>query len=164
MLKLLRVAVAAEVSWDRHRTAICAAGRDDAAGLWRAELVDYVEHTDVAGRLLELRRRPNVRAVVVDPVSPSSSIADALRQRPSVTEPSVRDISTATGEFIDDLRSGWIKLADQPALTNAARHIKVRQTAAGIAFDRRGDVDPSPVIAASLALWGVKRLRTPAIR
>jgi hypothetical protein len=133
--------------------------------VWRAELVDYVEGTDVAGRLLELRRqRGNVKAVCVDPGSPSSSVADALRNRVRLAEPQVRDISTATGEFIDDLRSGSVKLADQPALTNAARHIKVRQTSAGIAFDRRGDVDPSPVVAASLALWAAKRLRTPAIR
>jgi hypothetical protein len=162
MLDLPGLAVAAETSWDRRRTAICVAGRD--ADLWRVELVDYVEGTDVVGRLLELRRSPNVKAVCVDPVSPAAPIADVLRRRASPTEPGVRDIATATGEFIDLLRAGEVRLAEQPALTNAARHVEVRQTAAGIAFDRRSDVDSSPLIAAALSLWAARRLRTPAIR
>jgi hypothetical protein len=164
VLKLPALAVAAETSWDRRRTSICVAGRDDEAGVWRAELVDYVEGTDVAGRLLKLRRHPNVKAVCVDPVSPAAPIADALRRRVPGKEPGVRDIATATGEFIDLLRAGEVRLAEQPVLTNAARHVELRQTAAGIAFDRRADVDPSPVVAAALALWAARRLRTPAIR
>jgi hypothetical protein len=102
--------------------------------------------------------------VCVDPVSPAAPIADVLRRRASPTEPGVRDIATATGEFIDLLRAGEVRLAEQPALTNAARHVEVRQTAAGIAFDRRSDVDSSPLIAAALSLWAARRLRTPAIR
>lgn len=165
VLKLPALAVAAEVNWDRTHTAICVAGWDGVAGVWRVELVDRAEGTDMAGRLLELRRqRGNVKSVCVDPGSPASSIADALRNRVRLAEPQMRDVSTATGEFIDLLRAGEVKLADQPALTNAARHIKIRQTSAGIAFDRRGDIDPSPVIAASLALWAAKRLRVPVIR
>jgi hypothetical protein len=164
VMDLPRVVVAAETSWDRRHTSICAAGWDAAAGVWRAELVDYVPGTDVVGRLLELRRRPNVRALTADPVSPAAPIADALRRRSSRPEPGVRDIATATGEFIDALRAGEVRLAEQPVLTNAARHVEVRQTAAGIAFDRRGDVDSSPVVAAALALWAARRLRTPQIQ
>jgi hypothetical protein len=165
VMDLPKLAVAAEVSWDRRHSAICAAGWDAAAGVWRAELVDYVDGTDVVGRLLELRRRPNVRALTADPVSPAAPIADALRRRSSRPEPGVRDIAVATGEFIDMLRAGEVRLAEQPVLTNAARHVEVRQTAAGIAFDRRGDVDASPVIAAALALWAAKRLlRIPQIQ
>jgi hypothetical protein len=161
VMDLPAVAVACETSWDRMHTAIAVAGRD--ADLWRVELVDYVNGTDVVGRLLELRRRSNVKAMCVDPVSPAAPIADALRRR-SPMLPGVRDIATATGEFIDLLRAGEVRLAEQPALTNAARHIEVRQTAAGIAFDRRSDIDSSPLIAAALALWAARRLRTPAIR
>lgn len=163
MLDLPALAIAAETSWDRTHTAICAAGRDDVAAVWRVELVDYVEGTDVVGRLLELRHRPGVKSLAVDPVSPAAPIADALRHRIRLAEPHVRDVAAATGEFIDLLRAGEVKLSDQPALTNAARHIEVRQTSAGIAFDRRTDVDPSPVIAASLALWAARRLRVPSI-
>jgi hypothetical protein len=162
MWELPGLAVACETSWDRRHTAICVAGRDDAAAVWWVELVDYVPGTDVVGRLLELRRRSNVKALCVDPVSPAAPIADALRRR-SPMLPGVRDIATATGEFIDLLRAGEVRLADQPALTNAARHVEVRQTAAGIAFDRRSDVDSSPLIAAALALWAARRLRIPAI-
>jgi hypothetical protein len=163
MWDLPELAVACETSWDRRHTAICAAGWDAVAELWRVELVDYVEGTDVVGRLLELRRRPNVKALCVDPVSPAAPVADALRHRVRLAEPQVRDVATATGEFIDLLRAGEVRLAEQPALTNAARHVEVRQTAAGIAFDRRGDVDSSPLIAAALALWAARRVRTPAI-
>ena len=163
MLKLPRLAVAAETSWDRRHTAICAAGWDDADGVWRVEMVDYVEGAAVAGGMRELRRRPNVKAVAVDPVSPAAPIADALRRQIKLAEPTVRDIATATGEFIDLLRAGEVRLADQPALTAAARHVEVRQTAAGIAFDRRSDVDSSPLIAAALSLWAARRLRTPSI-
>jgi hypothetical protein len=163
VLDLPGLAVAAETSWDRRHTAISAAGWDGAAGVWRVELVDYVDGTDVVGRLLELRRRSNVKAICVDPVSPAAPIADALRRR-SPMLPGVRDIATATGELIDLLRAGEVRLSDQPALTNAARHVELRQTTAGIAFDRRSDVDSSPLIAAALALWAAHRLRTPAIR
>ena len=163
MLDLPVLAVACETSWDRLHTAICVGGWDAVAGVWRVELVDYVDGTHVVGRLLELRRRSNVRAVSVDPVSPAAPIADALRHRVRLAEPQVRDVTTATGEFIDLLRAGEVRLAEQPALTNAARHVGVRQTAAGIAFDRRGDGDSSPLIAAALALWAARRVRTPSI-
>lgn len=159
--ELPALAVAAEVSWDRAHTAIIVAGRD--GSVWRAGLVDYVDGTDVVARLLELRARSNVKALTVDPVSPAAPIADQLRGKASAREPGVRDIATATAEFIDALRRGEVRLAEQPALTTAARHIEVRQTTAGIAFDRRTKVDPSPVIAASLALWSARRLRTPGI-
>jgi hypothetical protein len=162
MWDLPGLAVACETSWDRRHTAICAAGWDAVAELWRVELVDYVEGTDVVGRLLELRRRPNVKALCVDPVSPAAPVADALRRR-GLQEPGVRDIATATGELIDLLRAGEVRLAEQPALTNAARHVEVRETAAGIAFDRRSDVDSSPLIAAALALWAARRVHTPSI-
>jgi hypothetical protein len=162
MLELPELSVAAETSWDRRHTAICAAGWDGAAAVWRVELVDYVDGTDVVERLLELRRRSNVKAICIDPVSPAAPIADGLRRR-SPMLPSVRDIATATAELIDLLRAGEVRLSDQPALTNAARHVEVRQTTAGIAFDRRSDVDSSPLIAAALALWAAHRVRTPAI-
>jgi hypothetical protein len=161
MLELPELSVAAETSWDRRHTAICAAGWDGAAAVWRVELVDYVDGTDVVERLLELRRRSNVKAICIDPVSPAAPIADAVRRQN--TEPAVRDIATATAELIDLLRAGEVRLSDQPALTNAARHVEVRQTTAGIAFDRRSDVDSSPLIAAALALWAAHRVRTPAI-
>jgi hypothetical protein len=163
MFELPGLAVAAETSWDRRHTAICAAGWDATRGVWRVELVDYVDGTNVVERLLELRRQSNVKAICVDPVSPAAPIADALRHQNKLAEPAVRDIATATAEFIDLLRAGEVRLSDQPALTNAARHVEVRQTAAGIAFDRRSDVDSSPLIAAALALWAAHRLRTPAI-
>jgi hypothetical protein len=162
MLQLPAMAIAAETSWDRRHTAICAAGWDTIAGVWRVELVNYVDGTDVTGRLLELPRHPNVRALCIDPVSPAAPIADALR-RHKLAEPTVRDIATATAEIIDLLRAGEVRLSDQPALTNAARHVEVRQTGAGIAFDRRSDIDSSPLIAAALALWAARRIRTPSI-
>jgi hypothetical protein len=163
MMSLPALALGVETSWDRKHTAICAAGWDPAAAVWRCELLDYTESSDVAKRVQELRRRPNVRAVAVDPVSPAAPIADALRRKIKLAEPSVRDIAAATAEIVDLLRGGGLKLADQPALTNAARHVKVRQAGGGVAFDRRSDVDMSPLVAAALALWAARRLRTPTI-
>lgn len=161
VMDLPALAVACETSWDRRHTAIAVAGWDGATGLWRVELIDYVDGTNVVGRLLELRRQPNIKALCVDPLSPAAPIADALRRRS--VQPGVRDIACSTGEFIDALRAGEVRLADQPALTNAARHVEVRQTTAGIAFDRRSDIDSSPLIAAALALWAARRLRIPSI-
>lgn len=154
---LSRVVVAAEVSWDRGRTSVGAAGRD--GDVWRIELVDCVDGTDVVDELIGLRRLPGVAALVVDPVSPAAPVADALRRRKiKLVEPGLRDVATATGEFMDALRAGELRAADQPVLTAAVRHVGVRQTALGAAFDRRSEADASPLIAVTLALWGARRL------
>lgn len=160
VLGLPRVVVAAEVSWLRTHTSIGAAGWAEDEGVWRVELVDYVEGTDVVDRVSDLGREANVGGLVVDPVSPAAPLADALGRRRGVrvTSPGLRDVATATGEFVDALRRGEVRAADQPVLREAVRRVEVRQTALGIAFDRRSDVDASPLVAVSLALWGARRL------
>jgi hypothetical protein len=157
MLELPRLAVAAEVSWDRSHTAVAAAGVDD--DHVQVELVAYVEGTDAAGLLVDWWRRKHVKAIVVDPGSPAATLIAPLEQaRAKVTEPQARDITAATGEFLDGIRSGTIRVAAQPALEKAVRHARAREVLAGIAFDRRGDVDMAPLLAATLACWAAKRL------
>lgn len=160
IMELGRVAVAVEVAWDRSHTAVAAAGVDGDAT--QVELVDYVEGTDAGGLLLGWWRTPSVEVLVVDPGSPAATfIAGLQRARVKLVEPQARDVTVATGELLDGLRAGTIRVAAQPALEAAVRHARAREVAAGIAFDRRGDVDASPLLAATLACWAARRLPKP---
>jgi hypothetical protein len=154
------VAFAVEVSWDRTHTSISAAGhRKD--GRAHLELVDRRPGTSWAvDRLVELDKRWKPKAIVVDPGSPAGALITGLQ------EAGIEPLLVTGREFAQ--ACGWVYDCAQPK-EDLIRHRGQSELAAAVdtarkrplgdlwAWDRRAvsEVDVSPLVAATLALFGV---------
>lgn len=147
-----------EISQDRRRTAIGVASRfdsePDAVGI---DLAAYLDGTAGAvAELLRLRAELPVVAVVIDPHSQAATLLRPLAEAGvEVVEPSSSDVVIAHGTFMDELLGGRIRHGDHPALEAAARAAEQRRLGGASAWDRRVDVDVSPITAATLAVWAL---------
>jgi hypothetical protein len=152
------VALACVFSNDRSRAAIgLAGGRAD--GRWHVEVADYRAGTNwVVPWLMSRAERLNPCAVVVDPGGHEGSvIADLEAAGVEVTKPSARDVAAAYGVFHDAVTdSGILRHRDQGDLNRALGGATTRDIGdAGTAWGRkRSGADISPLVAATLALWG----------
>ena len=155
-MKLKNVALGVEVSQDRLHTSVAAAARD--GDRVAVVLLEYLDGTDTAGAVAEIAGRAvDLLGVVVDPRSPAATLIDTLKALGvDVVTPNAHEIAVAHGRFVDELRAGRLKISDHPQLAAAAQHALVRPLAGGEALDRRRPaVDPSPLVAAELAVWRV---------
>ena len=101
------------------------------------------------------RRMP----VVVDAVSPASSLAPVLRARGvRVISTSGQDMAKACGQLVDKLAAGTFTHGGQAPVDDAAGGVRKRAigSAGGWGYDRREEspVDISPIVAMTLALFG----------
>jgi hypothetical protein len=147
-----------DVSPDRsHASIAVAGGRPDLRV--HVELVERRSGTDwIPARLAELVARHRPTAVALDPSSPAGSLVTDLT-RSAIVPPLLlvtgRQYGQACGAMYDDVQSGRLVHRGQPALDEAV--IAARRRAAGDAWAwarPSGGVDPSPLIAATLARWG----------
>lgn len=106
-------------------------------------------------------RWPRTASVVIDAQSPAMSLMPDLKnQHIKVTVTGMQDMGRACGRFRDMLADGTlIHLPDdmQPQLANAVRNATTRPlgTSGATAWNKMGaDVDISPLVACTLALWG----------
>ena len=113
------VALGIEIAEDRSRTSIVAAGPVDDSDMILVDLVAYLDGTDAAGTILELRATRRVVAVAIDPHSPAATLLGPLRAAKvkELLKPSTSDVVVAHGEFVDVLAAGRLRHAAQPALT-----------------------------------------------
>jgi hypothetical protein len=154
-----RLALAVDVSPDRATASVAVAGqRDD--GTWHVELDETRHGVGWLPAYIELRcARNDIRAVVIDGASPAASIIDDLRQRKiKVTTTSASDMAAACGTFYDGAMDGWLHHIDQPQL-NAALSVARKRAILGDrwAWNRKNAAsDITPLVAATLALWGAQ--------
>jgi hypothetical protein len=147
-----------DVSPDRsHASIAAAAGRAD--GRVHLELVDRRSGTDwLVARVGELLERHNPVGLVVDPSGPAGSLVTDLTRLPRVPPlvlVTARQYAAACGALFDDVSIGRIAHRGQPALDDAI--VAARRRANGDAWSwarPTGGVDPSPLIAATLARFG----------
>lgn len=105
-----------------------------------------------------VERWPTASAVVIDGQSPAVTLLPELisrKVRPTVTN--YADMVKACGLFVDALRDDGITHIEQPALDAAVAGAKKRNIGqgGGWGWDRRtNDVDLSPLVSATLALYG----------
>lgn len=167
------VAFAVTVSVDRAWATITAAGRR-ADGLFHVTIVDRREGTGwVVGRLSELWEKWNPAAVVIDKGSPAGSLALEVEQAGIDLLPiQTRDVTAAAGAFYDgvvgamaqDPDTGeWdrdprvIRHRNQPELSEAVAGAVRRKLATAWAWDQMAaEVDLSPLVGVSNALWGLR--------
>jgi hypothetical protein len=147
-----------DVSPDRKHASIAAAGsRPD--GRVHLELVERRPGTDwIAGRIGELVDRHHPAGLAIDPGSPAGSLVTELSQLPTVPPlilVTPRQYGQACGALYDDVHTVRIAHRGQPALDDAVVAARRRNIGDAWAWARPdAGVDPSPLIAATLARWG----------
>lgn len=151
------VCFAIDVTPDRAHASICVAGANGEAV--HVEVVDNRPGTGwVVERAADLHERWSPRCWVVDAGSPAGSLIDDLEEAlgVEVVKPKVREIAQATGQFYDAVAAGQLVHLDQAPLATALAGARKRDLGEAWAWARRGEgVDISPLVAVTLARWGL---------
>lgn len=164
------VAFAVDMTPERSHVAIAVAGP------WRGGThVESVEHRPGTGwfkdRARELTLKWGPRCWVIDPGSPAGALIgdlrDALKVDPEdesddprllapIVQTKTRDVVQATGQFYDAVAEARLSHLDQAPLAAALAGAQKRLLGDAWAWARRiVSVDISPLVAATLAKWGL---------
>lgn len=153
-----RFALAVDVAPDRSTASIALAGqRPD--GLWHIELDEQKNGVGWLVPWLVARcSRNDIRAVVIDGMSPAASIIDDLRQHKiKVSTTNARDMAAACGTIYDGVMEGWLRHTDQPQVNVALSVARKRSLGDAWAWNRKNAAsDITPLVACTLALWGAQ--------
>jgi hypothetical protein len=155
-----------DVAVDRSAAAVVACW-PDTEGIPTLEVVAYGPGTDwAAARLLELHAAHGSPVVLDGGTGPASTVLDQLRtgeQLPTwVRAVTPREYTTACAQLLDGIGDRTVRHRGDPALDAAVGAAAKRSVGEGWAWSRRlPTTDVSPLIAASLALYG-DRHRPPS--
>lgn len=154
-----QLALAVDVSPDRDVASVAVAGQR-ADGLWHVALDEQRKGVGwmvpyLASRLDE---NPGVRALVIDGASPAASVVDELgRDRIRATTTTARQYAQACGQLFDGVMEGWLRHTDQPQVNAALSAARKRPLGDAWAWNRKNSAsDITPIVAATLALWGAQ--------
>lgn len=148
------VAVAGDLSW----ACVAAAGRRD-DGVPHVEVVDYRNGVEwVAARCADLVADHAGSAVVVEAAGPRSALVDDLEDAGiTVEEAALRDLVEACGQLEDRVLRCDVAHLGQAELDMAVRAARRRPVGDAWTWARRASpVEISPLVAVTLALWGVR--------
>lgn len=158
-----RLALAVDVAPDGVSTAVCVAGqRTDER--WHVELIEQRAGTEwVPARVVEVVERHGFGAVVVDGASPALALVEPLRARGvEVTVTGPRDMGQACVSFLGLVHEDGLRHVGQPQLALAVSVARKRAIGTeglwGWGRALSGS-DISPVVAATLAVWGAMTSR-----
>ncbi|MFD6684194.1 hypothetical protein, partial [Micromonospora parva] len=151
------IAMAIDATPERSHAAIAVAGP------WRGGThVEVVEHRPGMGwvveRAKELHERHKPRCWVVDGGGPAGSLIEDLAEElgVEVVQPKARQIADAVGQFYDAVADQSLSHIDQAPLAVALAGAQKRPLGDAWAWARRTEgVDISPLVAATLARWGL---------
>ncbi len=116
------VAFGCEISEDRKRCAIVAAGREKDGTRVVVDLVFYDHPRKAVARLTQLWEKHDPVAIVVDGRSQAGTLLKPLAEAGIlVTQPSTADVAVAHGEFLDLVNDGGLAHLDQPPLGAVAQ-------------------------------------------
>jgi len=153
-----RLALAVDVAPDRSVASVSVAGqRED--GHWHVELDEQRNGVGwLVGYIAARCAKNDIRAVVIDRLSPAASILDELAQkRIKVTMTGASEMKAACGGFYDGVNEGWLHHIDQPQLNLALSMARKRDLLDAWAWSRKLSMaDITPLVAATLALWGAQ--------
>ena len=162
MIRFESVAIGVEVSQDRLHASIGVAGSVEGEEKTLIQLAGYLDGTASAvDEVLALVASLAAGAVVIDPHSQAATFIDPLEKAKlkGLLRPSTSDVVVAHGWFMDDLNAGKLRHVPHPRLDEAARAGTQRPLGGAKTWDRRGEVDVSPLTAVTLALWGLRTMR-----
>ncbi|WP_406398799.1 terminase [Streptomyces uncialis] len=151
------VAFAIDMTPERSHTSI------GVAGTWRGGThVEVVENRPGTGWLLdraaELHERHRPRCWVIDPGSPAGSLIGDLEERLGieVVKPKAREMAAACGQLYDAVTEQAVSHIDEAPLAAALAGAQKRPLGDAWAWARRlVSVDISPLVAVTLARWGL---------
>jgi hypothetical protein len=151
------VAFAIDMTPERSHAAICVAGE------WRGGThVEVVDHRPGTGWILDraadLHAKWKPRCWVVDAGGPAGSLIADLAERLGVeiVSPKAREVAAACGQFYDAVTEQSLSHLDQAPLASALAGAQKRPLGDAWAWARRiVSVDISPLVAATLAKWGL---------
>ena len=151
------VALAIDVAPDRATASVGLAG-------WRSKderpQVEVIRHAAgvawVADYVAGVYTRQKVRAVVIDASGPAGSLIEPLRARGVlVTTTSAQQMAQACGGLYDAAMADGMRHIDQPQLNTALAAARKRSLGDAWAWHRKDSTDISPLVAVTLALWGL---------
>lgn len=161
-----RLTLAVDVAPDRSVACVSLAGRR-ADGLWHVELDMQRKGVEWVAPWVESRSEQNrLHAVVIDEMS---GLVEKRKGRNFLVGTDVvvtlaasegRDMAIACGQFFDGAMESTPKLRhpDQPQVNVALSVARKRPLGAGWAWNRKDATsDITPVVAATLALWGAQK-------
>ena len=150
------VCLAFDVPPDRSTAAIAAAGLR-ADGAYHVEIIEFKRGTGwVPGRLVELVRGHNPIGIIYDGAGPASSLVAELANAMLPSTPvTAKEHGQACGLIYDAVDQAKLHHLGTPELANAIRGARKRPLGDAWAWSRKGsNVDISPLVAVTLALWG----------
>lgn len=154
-----RLVLAVDVDPDQSRASVALAGLR-ADGLAHVELYEQRTGTGwLAPWIAEKAATHNLAAVVVDGKSPAAPLLDELKRRKvrNVVASGAEDMATACGGFYQAVMERTMRHTDQPQLTAALMVASKRSLGDRWAWNRKtATSDITPLVAATLALWGVQ--------
>lgn len=166
--------LAVDVSPTRAWGSIVACGIND-EGLMHVEITGYEQYdyrpgTDwIAGRIRDMWNNLKPDAIIIDDKSPASSLITELENvGVKIVSPTATEYAIACGEFHVGCvpRKGEVPKivhTGQQPLTNAVAAAVKRDLADKWAWDKKNVAqDISPLVAATLATWGYKKLSSEA--
>jgi hypothetical protein len=147
---------AVDVTPDRSTASIGVAGWAGGRRV-HVEVVDHRPGTEwVAARCRELYDRWAPLPVICDPASPAGSLLIDLAAAGVKTETvGTRDYAQACGQFYDAVGAAQLVHLDQPVLNLAVAAGRRRVVADAWCWARRSGGDISPLVAVTLAGWGL---------
>ncbi|MFI5664602.1 terminase [Streptomyces sp. NPDC051684] len=133
------------------------------AGPWRGGThVEVIDHRPGTGwileRAVELHERHKPRCWVIDGGGPAGSLISDLEDRLGieVVQPKAREVAAACGQFYDAVTEQNLSHLDQAPLAAALAGAQKRPLGDAWAWARRiVSVDISPLVAVTLAKWGL---------
>lgn len=153
------LAFAFDVTPDRRSASICAAGeRPDGH---HVEVVDRRPGTGwLAKRLAQLAKKHNPVALVCDGASPAASLIPELEEAGlEVEKLDARSHANACGLFFDAVDQETLAHLGTAELRAAIKGSAARPLGEAWAWSRKtSGVDISPLVACTLALWGVETM------
>jgi phage terminase large subunit-like protein len=143
--------------------------RDRACVAIALDIGDDMTHTELAlsidtsngtGQLIDwlTDKRRRTTPIVIDQKSPAAALTnDLTRAGCRVTTTGTADYIAACSNFLDRINGHQITHYNQPPLNNAVKHVAKRNIGeAGWSWSRKSsDADISPLVAATLATWGL---------
>jgi hypothetical protein len=143
---------------DRSTSSIAVAGRR-ADGLAHVEIIDRRRGTGwLLERLDGLKAEHDPQAILCDGASPAASlVARAENDFDLTIEPlGAREVAQAAGAFYDAVQDALLRHLGTDDMVAAIRGAATRDVGGAGAWSRKSSsVDISPLVAATLALWGL---------
>lgn len=148
--------LAFDVRPDRSAATIAVAGyRED--GVPHVGVADYRPGTDwVVGRLVELTAQHATVAVICDRIGPAGALLAELQHHVMVTSVGAQEQARGCGVLFDAIAQGSVRHRGHEELRTAVKGARKRPLVDSWAWSRKTSaVDISPLVAVTLALWGL---------